>query len=219
MKKLIVIVVAFFLTYCIASAQVRFDIKFGISPGSNPLNAGIIVNRQNPMEEFQFNLFQVKPQFYGGLSAHLPLASPFFVNGGITYSQKTSLYQINYTNKSLSSEIKAAEQYMNESENMILLPVNVGVSLGKVDVTSGLTATATFSKSSELTHVNGFTQDENGLQLGWQFGVRYAIRRTMVGVEYQSAFNRVGQGMYVNGHSLELMNVPGKFVFSVQYGF
>lgn len=218
MKKLIVIVVAFFLTYCIASAQVRFDIKIGISPGSNPLTAGIIVNRQNPMEEFQFNLVQVKPQFYGGLSAHLPLASPFFVNGGITYSQKTSLYQINYTN-TLPSELKAAEQYMNESENMILLPVNVGVSLGKVDVTSGLTATATFSKSSELTNVAGFKQDKNGMQLGWQFGVRYAIQRTMIGVEYQSAFNRVGQGMYVNGNSLELMNVPGKFVFSIQYGF
>ena len=216
MKKLIMITCILLATYSIVGSQVRFDVKLGVSPGSTPLSAGIIVNRHNPYDEFQFNMIHVKPQYYAGIGANVQLEVPFFLEGGILCTQRTSLYQINYR---IVTEINPAENYMSESEVMILLPLNLGVNLGSIDVTSGLTIKRTISTINELTQLKGFACDDNAFRLGWQMGVRYSFHRTLVGVEYLGSLNRVGQGMYVNAQSLEIMNVPGEFVFSVQYGF
>ncbi|HUR30065.1 MAG TPA: hypothetical protein VMZ69_01465 [Saprospiraceae bacterium] len=216
MKKLILIA-------CIISAfcsnidsQIRFDIKLGFSPGSNPATAFTLINRDKPYEEFSFNMVNTKPQYYGGVLAHVELGQPFFVEGGVAYTKSTSTYQINYR---IVSEQTPAEQFMTESEATILLPVNFGVSMGAIDITSGLSAMKAVSQSHELSHLKGFSQDENSIRMGWQMGVRYAFHRAMIGVEYQGTMNRVCEGMYVNNHSLELMNVPGKVVFNVQYRF
>lgn len=216
MKKLMIITCALLGTYLTAWSQVHFDVKFGASPGTKPVSAGLIVNRDNPHEEFVFNMVQVKPQFYGGIRANVQLASPFFLESGISYTRKTSRYQLNYT---MHSKEHPEEMYMNESEDMFLLPVDIGVSIGDIDVTSGLTAMKTISSIKELSHLKGFQTDGNSIKLGWQMGVRYGFKRTLVGVEYQGSLNRVGHGMYVNGKPLEIMNVPGKMVFTMQYRF
>ncbi|MEP6793500.1 MAG: hypothetical protein ABJB16_04185, partial [Saprospiraceae bacterium] len=65
----------------------------------------------------------------------------------------------------------------------------------------------------------GFSQEKNSIKLGWQAGIRYAFHRVLLGVEYQATLNPICQDRYVNGQSLQLMNVPGSFVFSVQSGF
>ncbi len=216
MKKLLIITSILCGSVLPSWSQIHFDVKLGVSPGSNPLTPHLIVNRSNPHEEFLFNMVNVKPQFYGGIALNLPLGRPFFAEGGISYTKRTSSYMVRYR---MARENSPQTEYMQESEEMILLPINIGVSIGSLDITSGLTAARTISTAKELTHLKGFHQDENKFKLGWQMGVRYAVGRAMAGVEYQGSFNRVGQGMYVNGQSLEIMNVPGKLVFSVQYRF
>ena len=214
MKKLIIITSILCVTFLPAWSQIRFDIKAGMSFSSSPSTANILVNRSNPHEEFQLNMIKVKPQFYGGIAVNVGLSSPFFLEGGVSYTKRTSTYMVEYR---MAPEIGSSTQYMDESENMILLPVNVGVSIGKVDLTSGLTASRTISSIKQLTHLKGFHQDANGIKLGWQMGARFAVKRAMIGVEYQASLSRVGQGMYVNDQSLELMNIPGQFVFGIQY--
>lgn len=216
MKKLLILSVLILgVTYSVSS-QVHLDLKAGISPATSPLNTGIIVNREDPMNEFQFRPVHVNPQFQAGVNLNLQLKTPFFLEGGISYTKKSSDYQVNYR---IPGEGKPALALMNESEDILMLPVNIGVSLGSFDVTSGLRAMKTLSKKSELTHLNGFSTEENSFRMGWQMGIRYGLHRTMVGVEFQGSLNRVGQGMNVNGHSLEVMNVPGNFVFSIQHRF
>ena len=215
MKKLTLTSIFFFALSFVITSQVQFDIALGVSPGANPNSYGIIVNRENPFEEFQFNLVHVDPQYYGSMKAHIEMSSPFFFEGGISYTQRNSVYHILYTLP--TREPAEQEMLMKESESMILLPVNIGVSLGKIDVTSGLRLKKTISSSNELIQLDGFTSDNNSIQMGWQMGFRYGFNRTMIGVEYMGALNRVGEGMYVNGHPLEIMTVPGSFVFSLQY--
>lgn len=217
MKKLIISAAILLATCAISQAQLQVKAEFGASPASNATSAGIIVNRDNPREEFQFNQTQVKPQFYGGIRANIKLGSPFFLETGISYTKCTSEFQLNYTMD--RPENQPQEMYMSESEDMLLFPLDIGVSIGKLEVTSGLTAIKTISAIKELSHVQGFHSDGNSLKMGWQMGVRYGINRTQIGVEYQGSLNRVGQGMSVNGNSLEIMNVPGKMVFTMQYRF
>lgn len=195
-------------------SQISIGPIFGYSPALSPKVYSLFVNRNSPHDEFQFNMVHVQPQFYAGIVAHLPLQSSFFLEGEVCFTQKKFTYQIDYR---MSSETNPDMQYMKESENMIMVPVNIGVSLGDIDVTSGLTAMTTFSKTNELTHLNGFNEEANQVRMGWQMGVRYAFHRMLFGVQYQGTLNQVGQGMSVNGQSLELMNVPGKVVFSIQY--
>jgi hypothetical protein len=217
MKKLIISATILLATYVTSQAQVQFKAEFGASPASNSTSAGIIVNRNNPHEEFQFNQTQVKPQFYGGIRANIKLGTPFFLETGISYTKRTAEFHLDYTMP--LPENPTGEMYVSESEDMLLFPLDIGVSMGKLEVTSGLTAIKTISAIKELSHVKGFHSDGNSLKMGWQMGVRYGINRTQIGIEYQGSLNRVGQGMSVNGNSLEIMNVPGKMVFTMQYRF
>src|SRR5688500_15887055 len=197
-------------------AQFHIKIKLGASPGSNTGSAATLVNRENPFEEFQFNLVHTDPQYQGGVSAYLPLGAPFFLEAGISYTKRKSQFEVDYTFK---RELQPDNVLMNGSEEMILVPVNIGVAVGAFDITSGLRAIQTISNSSDLEQLDGFLNNENTLKMGWQMGVRYAFHHMMLGVEYQATMNRVCEGMSVNGHSLEIMNVPGAFVFSIQYKF
>jgi len=118
----------FLTAYSSAWTQFRLDLIAGISPGSNPTTAGIIVNRQLPSEEFIFNMYKVKPQFYGGMKARLDLDTPFFTEAGIIYTQKTSLYYMEYTLDFESGRDPYAS--MSETEHLLLIPASIGVSLG-----------------------------------------------------------------------------------------
>src|SRR4030095_1996658 len=209
MKKLTILCFILFLALTSMQAQAHFDIQLGVSPGGKPTCASLIVNRSNPYEEFQFSIIIVKPQFVTGARANLQLAEPFFLEGGISYTKSTSEFLIDYT---LDNENRPPEEHLSVIEHIIRFPLNVGVSLGSVDITSGLTATKTISSDNELEQLKGFHSDDVKFQLGWQMGTRYAFNRFMVGFEFQGGLNRVGEGMYVSHESLELMNVPGKFV-------
>ena len=215
MKKFIILSVTLFASFSTAISQVHFGGEFGVTPGSTPRSASIIINRDNPHEEFIFNMAQVKRQLYGGIRANVKLGTPFFLETGISFTRRTSQYVADYTMRRDINGVKI----MNEKEDMILLPLDIGVNIGKLQITSGLTAMKTISKIKELTQLTGFHSEANSVKMGWQTGVRYAVNRTLIGVEFQGSLNRVGQGMSVNGHSLEIPNVPGKLVFSIQYRF
>jgi hypothetical protein len=215
MKNLMLIICVVLAILSQAGAQVQIDIEVGVSPATDPQNAPVIINRDNPFEEFRFNMVHTKPQFFAGVKAHIALGTPFFLKGGLTYTRSNSLYQVAYTIITERNPIQ--NMFMSESEDLLLFPVDIGVSLGSVDITSGLTLRKAISSLKELNHIDGFTQDEPSVKMGWQMGARYAFKRTMIGVEYQGSLNRIGQDMFVNGHSLEINHVPGRFVFTVGY--
>jgi hypothetical protein len=216
MKKLMILYSIFLLAFTSIQAQAHFDLQLGVSPGGKPSCASLIVNRSNPYEEFQFNMVDVKPQIFAGVRANVQLAEPFFLEGGVSYTKSNTEYKVNYT---YENETRPSEISMSVINHIIQFPLNVGVSLGSVDITSGLTAMKIISSDNELEQLNGFHSDDAKFQLGWQMGARYAIDRFMVGLEFQGGMNRVCEGMYVNHESLELMNVPGKFVVTGQYRF
>ena len=199
------------------SAQIRFDIIGGISPGATPVSDGLIVNRHLPHEEFVFNLGQVDPQFFAGVKGHIELSTPFFVEAGLLYSRKKSTYDITYT--MIDTEHPVQDHIMTETDHLVMLPVNIGVNLGLFDVTSGLRMMKSLSKKSELNNLSGYSADGTLAEMGWQTGIGFNIARSRIGVEYQGNFSRVGRGMFVNGQALEIRNIPGKMVLLLQHSF
>ena len=100
---------------------------------------------------------------------------------------------------------------------MIILPVNVGVHLDKFSITSGLSATYCISKNSELENMDGFDSTGTPCKMGWQSSVRMNIENFAFGIEYQGRISRVGEGNEVHDQSLALRNIPGRWVFLVEY--
>lgn len=213
MKKLI-INFGILLSAAFISAQPSLMVKIAASPGVSQGSTPALINRHDPVNEFQFNLIQTERQLYGSILIHLPLGTPFFLEGGVTYTQKNMLYEAVHT---YPAEGYAAHRLMNESKKLIMLPVNFGVTLNKVEVISGFTAQKIMSLQSELYYMEGFRYSENSLSLGWQMGARYKLGNTLLGIEYLGMLQRVGQEMYVHNQCLEIRNVPGAWIFSLQY--
>ena len=197
------------------NAQFRFDVFGGISPQTTPASADLFVNRHLPHEEFRFNMRKVDPQIFAGIKGHVELGTPFFAEAGLMYSRRKSTYQALYT--IIDREHPVSSYIMTETEDMIMLPVNIGVNLGIVDLTSGFRVAQTVGKKTDLDQLAGFMSDDNTLRLGYQASVGVSIFRSRIGIAYLGNFSRVGSGMSVNNQSLELMNVPGQFVLTLQH--
>lgn len=214
--KTIFITIAFLIFITLPSfSQMRFDVVGGLTPQSSPATADLFVNRHDPHEEFRFNMNKVSPQYFIGAKGHVQLLSPFFVEAGLTYTRRKSTYEVNYT--MIDKEHPVSYHTMNEIEHMVMLPANIGVNLGSVEIISGLRLMKTTSKRSNLDQLAGFTTDGNPVKVGWQAGAGFYLFSTRIGLEYHGNFSRVGSGMYVNNQSLELMNVPGQIVLTLQH--
>jgi hypothetical protein len=197
------------------TAQIRFDLMTGVSPKSTPQNAGRLINRHLPHEEFVFNMIQAEPQVFGGVKAQMALASPFFIDAGLLYTKAKSTYHAAYT--IIDAEHPQPDYFMHESRHMLLLPVNIGVNIGIIDVMSGFRLLHTLEKKSELSNLHEYVENTPASQLGWQGSIGVNIHRSRLGIEYQGNFSRVGAGMSMMGQSLELMNVPAQWVLLIQH--
>jgi len=215
MKKLILLVLVLCTSFSSLEAQWTFYMKAGISPESNPANYPLIVNRQNPYEEFLFNLIQVKTQYFGGIQVRCDMGTNFFVESGAAYTQRKSVYSMKYT----MGREKGTYQELQEIEDQLILPLSIGVKLKSFEITSGFLGFVSLAKQSELNHIVGFSDQSDKVQMGWHAGAGINLNKVFLGVEYQSAMNRTGIGMSVNQQPLELRNVPGQCVFNIRYKF
>jgi hypothetical protein len=217
LKQLALAIFTIFIFTLPGAAQIRFDLLGGYSPASTPVTVGLIVNRQQPREEFTFNMVKVDPQYFVGAKGHLALNEQFFAEAGLTYTLRKSTYQMDYTMSDIDEP--ATTHLMSETSHYLLLPVNIGFTVKNFDVTSGLRIISNLSNKSDLNHISGYASSPSPFMLGWQGGIGYYILKTRIGIEYQSSFTRVGAGQSVNGQSLELMNTGNQFVFTIQQSF
>jgi len=215
MKKLILLAVVLCASFMSLEAQWSGFMTAGISPKSNPVNAPLIVNRNNPSEEFLFNMVHVKTQYFAGIEVRYDLGSNFFVGTGATYTQRKSIYSMQY----IQRREKGTYQELQEIEDQLILPLSIGVKLNSFEFTSGLLGFVSLAKQSELNHINGFSDQSDKVQMGWHAGAGINLNKVFFGIEYQSGLNRTGMGMSVHQKSLELMNVPGQCVFNIRYKF
>lgn len=217
MKSIAIALWLIILSVSALSSQIRFDVVGGISPGSKPSGAGLVVNRHLPHEEFVFNIDRMDPQMFAGFKGHLELGTPFFVDAGLLYSMKRSTFDVVYT--IMDTEHPVAQARFKHTEHILMLPVNIGANIGLLDVTSGLRLERNIMQTSDLGELTGFRKDKGSVNLGWQAGIGVDIFRSRIGLEYQGNFSRVGKGMYVNDQPLELTYVPVQLVLLLQHSF
>jgi hypothetical protein len=215
MKKLILLALVYGTTLLSLRAQFSVSVMTGISPESHPANAYLIVNRLTPPEEFLFNVLKVNTQYFGGIKARQDLGVNFFIETGALYTQRKTVYSMKYTMK---REVGTFQE-LEETEDQLIIPLSVGAKWKVLEFSSGLSGIASLAKKSELNQIDGFYDQSSSLKMGWHAGIGINLNKVLVGVEYQSAMNRMGVGTKVHEQPLELMNVPGQCVFKLQYKF
>src|SRR5690349_16766815 len=138
-----------------AGSQVTMTFSAGVAPQQTPESHYIFVNRSTPRDEFTFDLAQIKASYFVGVGAKYDL-EPFFVTAEAQYNKREYIYDVSYTFPAFG---RSGQDFQyTESMNVINLPVNLGVDLGVVDVTSGFLPQLIVSQQSDLEEVSGYSQ-------------------------------------------------------------
>ena len=213
--KILILAPILFLILGNLHGQMSFYATSGLSPGTKPANTNIILNRGPSADQLLFNIQSIRMQFYAGLTAKTALMkSKFFTEFGISYTHRKCLYSCQYVVSSIYHPTPF--EVMKETEHLLFFPVNIGLHLGAIDITSGLRLITTLSVDSELSDMNGYHSERIPLRAGWQMSAGYEIELITIGIMYYGHLYRMGSGTSLHGQSLEIPHVPGQYAITLK---
>lgn len=193
-----------------------FTFFIGMSPQQSPVQAGRIVNRENILKEFVFNLDNVEKQFTLGFKKNFRFSRPFFGTLGLEYCRQRQNYSMLFTH----AELPGGKEYgLRSTRQVISLPAGVGVKFKGLDITSGLQVQYGFKSEIEEEIPMGIVMAKSGLEVGWYSGMGFSYDRTRIGIQYQSTLHRYGHNLMYQQKPMELMNVPGNLSITLGYSF
>ncbi len=192
----------------------NFSIYTGYTPGQTPAQAGIILNRQDPMNEFIFNLKEIENSFVFGFRKNFRFSHPFFGTLGLEYTTLTQNYSGRFT-----QQREVAQFNVTSTSRMLSMPAGVGFKFGNFDVTNGLMLQYDIKPEMSEELPMGIEMSKSQLEVGWYTGIGFSFNRTRIGVEYHSSLKRYGHNMIYQQESMELMSLPGNVRVSIGYSF
>ena len=217
MKNALSILAISMLFFNLGTAQISIGIEGGISPMVNPKTNHIYINRENPLEEFAFNVNNVNGGISIGLIFEKKLEKIFFLNTKLLYNYHEVIYSIRPIIE-LAGRGSEAKMY-TERNRQLSVPVSLGVHLGIFEFTSGFTTRFTLKNSNELSSLDSFVIQKSKVKFGFSFGTGINIGNINLSTNYQIEFCNYGSQMKFNEESLALLNSPSRFLFSVGYYF
>ena len=208
MKTLLMILIcAFSFTL---QAQISVGLKAGLTPEVRPGTAHVFVNRDDPRNEFLFNSERVRYTPTVGLQVRLDRGQKWFSAELLAYGWKEQ-YSVSYMTRSESDGVFAEEKYVVE------LPISIGVTLGRFEVSSGFSAAQTISQKTDLTAIDGYSSSTSMRRFGWHTGVGVNISNFRVNLRYAQYFCNYGEKRNINGYDLTLRNAPARLLASVTF--
>ncbi len=217
MKTYLTLLVLAILISIQANAQFSFGIKGGAAPVVAPNTNYTIANRAVPVDEFTFNISDVKNSFYLGGYTQYNLDASFFLRGEALYNWYEIDYLVNYT---FESRFRSSDEVTyTEEVHRIDLPLSLGARIGTFEVVSGLVPRLIVKNENEMESLSGYADEMKTLQLGFHSGIGINIQQVTVGMTYQMDFQNYGAHIRFRGESLDLQNRPSRIIFSLGYQF
>lgn len=195
----------------------NFSIYTGFSPTQTPYQSGTILNRQDPLNEFVFNLKEIEKSYLFGLRKNFRFSHPFYGTLGLEYTKLTNEYSIQFTQTGFGRE--KSDYAISTTSHSLHLPAGIGVKMRNLDITSGLLLQYAIKTTIEEELSMGIELIKPQVEWGWYTGVGFSFDRTRIGLQYQSSMKRCGSNLMYQGKPMELMNVPGYLRFTVGYSF
>ena len=217
-NQIYILMVAFLVTASMQqlAAQQQWVVSMGVAPQQTPQGHYIFANREQPKNEFTFNLNKVKSSYYLGVGTRYTIA-PFFFQGEAQYNQQSYVYDVSYTYPEFVRSSEVLEY--TETTHMINVPVSIGVDLKFMEFTSGFIPKFVVAHQNEMEAINGFEDDMNTVQFAWQAGLAAKLASVRLGITCQMDMKQYGSHMNVNGESLTLTGKPTRIVGTASYIF
>lgn len=196
--------------------QVQMTFTAGMSPQQTPGSHYIFVNRSSPRDEFTFDLNQVKPSLFVGVGAKYNVEQ-FFFQAEAQYNKREYVYDIAYTFPEFG-RTETSVRY-TEQQQVINLPLSLGVDLGVVDVVSGFVPQLMLSQQSDLENLTGYEEKLDFLRFGMHTGFAVNVSQLRIGVDWQMDFNNYADHVYVRNQSLALQGRSTRILGTLSYIF
>lgn len=217
MKTRLTLTVLVLLFTIQAHAQFSFGIKGGAAPVVAPNTNYTIANRAVPVDEFTFNISDIKNGFYAGAFSQYDLDASFFLRAEALYNWYEIDYLINYT---FESRFRSSDEVTyTEKVHRVDLPLSLGARIGAFEVVSGLVPRFILKNENEMASMEGYSEEMKTLQLGFHSGVGINIQHVKIGMSYQMDFQNYGAHIRFRGESLDLQNRPSRIIFTLGYEF
>jgi hypothetical protein len=199
------------------NAQIKAGIKAGVVPAFSPNTHYMIMNRENPRNEFVANVSSIQNGTSIGAFAQIGLEKSFFLRAEALYNQYETNYEMRYT---WGERFRSSNetQYVEKTKRLDI-PVSLGANLGNFEVITGLVARFILDNQNEMRGIAGYSESMSPIQFGLQSGIGLNILNLNIGLTYQMDFQNYGEHIYINGRNMDLQNRPTRLIASIAYTF
>jgi opacity protein-like surface antigen len=212
MKKLLVILLAAFITFPVFS-----QVKFGIKAGASTTNLKMEDLKTLTSGDTQYTIDAINNArygFHGGLFLRLGLAG-VYIQPELLFSTKTDAYSVKEVDSPES--VKTMKLQFTQLE----LPVMLGAKLGPVRLNAGPAARLLINSPKDLVDDPDFKSMYNKLTFGYQAGLGVdLIKRITIDLRYEGSLQKYQTRIEnATGERFKLDDRPNAFLLSIGYMF
>ena len=208
------VVILFSLFFCVAGmAQTRFGIKAGINT--------VDIDREEidilDSEGRTILKVQLDEANYGINIGMFILARSkrFFFQPEVIYNSNSTDYKVD-TLGSVSGYLDGVfrEKYQN-----LDIPLMFGLRFDFLRLGAGPVGHVHLKSTSDLLDFNGYKQDFNDLNLGYQAGIGIDLASIVIDLRYEGNFTKYGDHFEFFGTKVPFSNAPSRFIGTIGISF
>jgi len=200
------------LTMAPLFGQIEFGLKAGVS--SLDLSDSELSVTSADATQLKLAIAEANYGFHFGVYSRVKLLN-IYIEPALLFNSS----HINYTLQEGIFDESIVTSTKTEKFNKLDIPVMVGIKTGFLRLQAGPVAHLHISSLSELTDVDGYSQQFSTATYGFQLGAGIDILKVRLDVNYEGNLSRVGEHIQIDGQSYTFGESPSRIVASIGYRF
>jgi hypothetical protein len=208
------VVILFSLFFCaVGAAQTRFGIKAGINTIDIERETIDIFDSEG-RKQLKVELDKANYGINIGMFV-LAKSKRFYIQPEVIYNSNSTDYKID-TLGSLGGYLDGVfrEKYQN-----LDIPIMVGLRFDFLRLGVGPVGHVFLNSTSDLLDFNGYRQDFNNLNLGYQAGLGIDLSSIVIDLRYEGNFTNYGDHFEFFGTKVPFSNAPVRFIGTIGISF
>ncbi|MBK9256987.1 MAG: hypothetical protein IPM42_16010 [Saprospiraceae bacterium] len=199
MKKIIILT-----TFLFATSQIFAQLRLGVTGYYSSVNFKEHVRELptlNGLHAYNFSMASHSNQYSFGIG--------LFNNYGNLFLNAEALYRINKASYNVQSfmEGERTVRVIDESRNVLFVPVAAGVDLGMFRIGVGPTFEFILDETNHISQNSLLTRKRRNVHCGFQFtGGIDLNNHIMINLKYETEFNKTGDMYYFNGQNTRVQS-------------
>ncbi|MCB0685023.1 MAG: PorT family protein [Saprospiraceae bacterium] len=190
----------------LASGQIRFGVKGGISTYDLGVNDALTITQGG--NDFLLDVQDAKYGYHAGLVLQIKLAS-FVIQPELLFNSNSVDYSFD-----LAASPTAGSVYTERYQNLDL-PLMFGLKAGPMRLMAGPVGHYFLKSTSELFQFESYQQKFSDLTYGWQGGIGVDLLNVMVDIRYEGNFTKFGDHIIFSGQQYSFSNAPARLIASL----